>query len=256
MQYQEFCEQVARKASKMILEGYHNNKKISIKEGEHIVTETDLAVNKMVLEEIRSTYPDHNVLGEEESYLENNSQYLWLCDPIDGTIPFAMGLPVMTFSLALTQNGRPIAAIVAIPIEGKLFYAEKGCGTWIGEQQQHVKPLDIVNIGFCQWAAAPYRMPGLYEIFTDNDLNPLDIASIAIMGTLVCKGTLSAVVFAADMQYDTPAIDLLITEAGGRTSDFAGNEVDYRKPIYGFIGSNGECHEKILEIIKEKRNDL
>lgn len=73
-------------------------------EGNTPVTIADTAINSMVIEAIRKQYPEHAVIGEEESHVQDNAEYTWVCDPIGGTIPCVMGIPTNVFSLAMVNK--------------------------------------------------------------------------------------------------------------------------------------------------------
>ncbi|KXK26935.1 MAG: Inositol-1-monophosphatase [candidate division WS6 bacterium OLB20] len=92
------------------------------------LTEADTRINRMVIEEISRRFPDHGVLGEEESS-ETDREFVWVCDPIDGTIPYSHGLTISTFSLALVRNGMPVTGVVFDPFQDRLYAAEKDAGT-------------------------------------------------------------------------------------------------------------------------------
>ena len=85
------------------------------KEDNTPITVADGAINDMVIDRIAAEYPDHGVVGEEASIVKPESAYQWVCDPIDGTVPFMLGIPTNVFSLALCENGAPIVAVVADP---------------------------------------------------------------------------------------------------------------------------------------------
>lgn len=99
---------LAREAGEMIKSGFRGAVDPQRKADGTPVTATDFAVNRLVVESVASTYPDHDVIGEEESHsATGGGEWAWICDPIDGTIPFASGLPLSTFVLALTRHGVP-----------------------------------------------------------------------------------------------------------------------------------------------------
>src|SRR5579872_700338 len=135
--YLSFATNLAEKAGTMMLKYFDTEIKKEWKEDNTPVTAADIAVNKLVIEAILNEYPKHGILGEEESLLKEN-EYIWVCDPIDGTYPFSMGIPTFTFSLALTHQGEPIVAVVYDPVLKRMYTAEKGKGAYKNGKQMQV----------------------------------------------------------------------------------------------------------------------
>lgn len=86
-EYQAFAEKIARKAGDIILHHFDTELESHIKDEDEVVTVADEEVNQMVIQEVDQTFPSHSVLGEEASN-DKKSDLVWVCDPIDGTIPF------------------------------------------------------------------------------------------------------------------------------------------------------------------------
>ncbi|MDO8537964.1 MAG: inositol monophosphatase [archaeon] len=249
--YKDFCYDLASQAAKIILQEYQKEKQISYKENRNVVTETDIRINQIVIDSVKKVFPDHDILGEERSSFDNKSDFVWVCDPIDGTIPFVNRLPTSTFSLALTHKGKSIVAITVNPFLQKFYYAEEGNGAFLNNKKVSVnKNNEIENsvIGKTWWRRSPFNVDKLYLELIDNNCVLFDFGSVVNMGGLVCSGEFSADIFPGNTAHDVAAIDLLINEAGGKTSNLFGETQQTNKPIKGFIGANKELHKKILEI--------
>ena len=104
--------EIGNLAGKMIKGNFSMEPLIDWKDDNTPVTKTDVAINKMVIEKINSEFPEHSILGEEEKDLGHKSDYVWVCDPIDGTFPFSHGFQTSTFSLALVKDGKPILGVI------------------------------------------------------------------------------------------------------------------------------------------------
>ncbi|MBI3626632.1 hypothetical protein HY224_01135, partial [Candidatus Uhrbacteria bacterium] len=97
MTHKDFALQLAKEAGQIIRTNFVLGMKKEWKKDNTPVTETDLRINQMVIERINSAWPGHGVLAEEGNKLiEGGSEFVWVCDPIDGTIPFSYGIPVST----------------------------------------------------------------------------------------------------------------------------------------------------------------
>ena len=93
-----------------------------------LVTEVDRACEAVILETLRSYFPDHDVVTEETVLERTGSRFLWFVDPLDGTTNFAHGYPFFCTSIALAMDGRVVAGAVYDPLKDELFTAERGAG--------------------------------------------------------------------------------------------------------------------------------
>ena len=249
--YKDFCYDLASQAAKIIVQEYQKPKQISYKANKNVVTETDIRINQIVIDTVKKAFPDHDILGEEKSSFENKSDFVWVCDPIDGTIPFVNRLPTSTFSLALTHKGKSIVAITVDPFFQKFYYAEEGIGTFLNNKRVFVNKNNEIEssvIGKTWWRSSQFNVDKLYLELVHSGCVLFDFGSVVNMGGLVCSGEFSANIFPGKTAHDVAAIDLLINEAGGKTSDLFGETQQTNKPIKGFIGANKELHKQILEI--------
>jgi len=106
--YEQFAKDVAKQAGKIMMENFKLGMHKEWKSDNSPVTETDLRINKLLIEGVKKYFPEHSVLGEEESNFVGDRKMVWVCDPLDGTLPFSHGVPIFTFSLALVDDG-PVA---------------------------------------------------------------------------------------------------------------------------------------------------
>ncbi|MEK6962810.1 MAG: inositol monophosphatase family protein [Nanoarchaeota archaeon] len=160
--YKPFAINLAKKVGRIMLRYFSSRVKNSYKQDHSPVTKADLDINRLVIENVKRRFPMHDVLGEEESHLSNSSDYVWVCDPIDGTIPYSHGIPVSVFSLALTHHGKPIVGVVYDPFHRKTFFAEQGKGATLNGKKIRVSPkkeLEHALIGMDGWGLARYNLP-------------------------------------------------------------------------------------------------
>lgn len=251
--YLSFATELAEKAGAIILRYFATDLKREWKEDNTPVTEADIAVNKLVIESVLNDYPTHGILGEEESLLKE-SDYVWVCDPIDGTYPFSQGIPTFTFSLALTHQGEPIVAVVYDPVLKRMYTAEKGNGAFMNGKQITVSKAVKFDR---QFIGVPGRRQSILddaafrkELYAEDviftSLNSLTYGAVMVaMGKFIC------LVVPKTHAWDCAAVKLLIDEAGGKTTDIYGNEQRYDGPIKGFVASNGIVHDEILAVLKK-----
>lgn len=96
-----------------------------------VVTAADKEAEKLIKTIIREKYPDHGIIAEESESENEDSEWRWIIDPLDGTTNFSQGLPVFSVSIALEHRGEPVVGVVFAPYMGELFHAVKGCGAFL-----------------------------------------------------------------------------------------------------------------------------
>ncbi len=255
MGYKNFAIDIAKQAGEIIKTQFAFGMAKQYKELDHSpVTETDLQINSLVVKAIKENFSDHDIVGEEESDNSKKSDYIWYCDPIDGTIPFSNGIPICTFSLALVYKGQPILGVVYEPFMDNTYVAEKNKGAFRNKQPIHVsKNPDIKGqiIALEHWSAAKFDFSKMYGALEKDLIKTLKFCSFIYKSVLVANGELIGSIFPHNTAHDLAAIKIIIEEAGGKTTDLYGNEIDFNKEINGFVASNGLVHDYILKKIKE-----
>ena len=112
-EYLEFAKEIAAKAGEIMLKYFKCENGANYKFDQTIVTKADTEINTYLVEKVKERFPGHSVDGEEEQFGESN--YVWVCDPVDGTAMYARHIPVAVFSLALVIDGKPEIGVVYDP---------------------------------------------------------------------------------------------------------------------------------------------
>lgn len=179
--------------------------------GIDLVTEVDMKSEQIIVEAIKSFYPDHAILAEESGLTATASDYRWVVDPLDGTTNYAQGLPIFTISVALQYRGSTVLGLVYAPVLGELFSAIRGQGAYLNNKKLTVSaktefadcvlatgfPYDIAcekvnNIAYFQQIApkvrgirrlgsaaldAAYTAAGRFDGYWELKLSPWDVAA-------------------------------------------------------------------------------
>lgn len=220
-EFLRFAEELVNEAGRLMI--FYRDRELSVKykTPKSIVTEADLVIQKTYNSAIAAKFPDHQIIGEEESYQpqNKNSKFVWAIDPIDGTTNFVSGLDYFCTSIALIHNGEPIAAVIYAPaFNDYLFKAEIGRGAFLNGRQLRVKTTEnlaemvgAVDVksdqGFCGFenklilACRSLRSPGAMA---------LELAEVA-------AGRYDFHVHQEPKLWDLSAGQLLIKEAGGQS---------------------------------------
>lgn len=257
MSYKNFAVRLARKAGRIMKQKFSVSIKRKYKKDNTPVTEADLAINKLVIEAITKKFPTHSILAEEGGSINHKSEYTWVCDPIDGTLPFSHGLPTCAFSLALVKEGVPVLGVVYDPFLDRIYTAEKGKGTFLNGKKIRVsqnetleKNLVGMSIGI---SGRFFNSLEAARDLSNQKAKVISLWTVVYPGSLVASGQFIATI-AKGAPWDVAAIKILVEEAGGKVTDLDGNDQRYDREIKGCILTNGKVHNKILEIIKKNES--
>lgn len=133
-EYLEFAKDIALYAGRVMMEYYNDEISLNYKKDKTVVTMVDKRINSYLIERVKEKYKDHSVSGEEESFIQE-SEYVWVCDPLDGTGMYVNHIPVFVFSLALVYKGQPIVGVVYNPNEDKMYTAIQGEGAYCNNKK-------------------------------------------------------------------------------------------------------------------------
>ncbi|MBX9765127.1 inositol monophosphatase [Patescibacteria group bacterium] len=244
-----FAEQLAKEAGAIIRQNFSLGMRREWKSDNTPLTATDIAINHLVLEAVEKEYPTHSFIGEEGSNLKE-SEYAWVCDPVDGTIPFSHGYPTFAFSLALTKNGESIVGVMYDPIMDRLISAEKGKGAHLNGQKISVSSEKMITKQSFVELNTDDRMTSLRAYLHAKECYVPTFYSCVYPAMLVATGEFAAAIYPYDKPWDAAAVKIVVEEAGGKVTDLDGNDQRYDGKINGFVASNGYVHDEVIRALK------
>jgi fructose-1,6-bisphosphatase/inositol monophosphatase family enzyme len=252
--FEKFAKDIALEAGKIIKDNFRIGIGKEWKDDDSPVTKVDLEVNKLIIDRVAKEFPEHSVLAEEGSNILDKSRFTWVCDPIDGTLPFSHGVPIFTFSLALVDDGVPILGIIYDPMLDRMFFASKGQGAYLNDKKISVSSLTdyskaVFTVEFLGEELGVDAFQLMRKI-SDKNTKIFKFNSLIFSGGMVAAGEFMGLVFLKNTAHDAASIKIIVEEAGGRVTDIDGNEQRYDQDINGIIATNGLVHNDILEIIK------
>jgi myo-inositol-1(or 4)-monophosphatase len=248
--YKNFAIELAQKAGGIMRENFSLGMKKKWKSDGSPVTITDTIVNKLVIDSVEKTFPDHGIIGEEESNNLKGSEYVWVCDPLDGTVPFSHACPTFVFSLALVKNGVSVLGVIYDPIMSRMLFAEKDKGAFLNSERTKVSDQKILNSKSIVNYDADVRGDNIRKNLLKKKCYVPNLYSAAYASLLVACGQFTAELYGRQYPWDGAATKVIVEEAGGRVTDFSGKEQKYNRDINGFIASNGLVHDELVEICK------
>ena len=251
-EYLDFAKDIAINAGKIMIKYFNQNNGEKYKGDKTIVTLADTEINSYLVSRVKEKYPSHAVDGEEEQFGESN--YKWICDPVDGTAMYARHIPVAVFSLALVVDGTPVVGVVYDPFTDSMYTAIKGKGAYKNNNKINVSDIDLDDMrsvsNFDIWPEAPYD---IIDIIKELGKKTYFVSPGSIIRASMCvaNGEFNLAIFPATKYHDIAATKLIVEEAGGKVTSFFGNEQRYDKRIKGAIISNGKVHNEVLNVIKK-----
>ena len=245
-EYLEFAKDLARRGGAVIKDNFIGNLDVELKADHSPVTQVDKQINEMVINAIGERFPTHGVLGEEASHGNGTEAYQWLCDPLDGTAAFIVGMQHSTFILGLTKDGQLLLSVVYDPFTDRLYHAVRGGGAFWNDQPLHVGVSGLKD-GYVMYDNSSIY---LYDTLTSHGAILEPVAGAGYRAMLLASGRCSAIVQGKADNHDVGPCSLIVEEAGGRVTLFDGTVPRYDQPVSGgLILSNGVCHDELLTIL-------
>jgi myo-inositol-1(or 4)-monophosphatase len=253
----EAAAEAGKKAGALLLDYARSGFRIEHKNPINLVTDADHAAERCVIDHIRTCFPTHGFLAEERGRIEQSSSpYLWIIDPLDGTTNFAHGYPAYCVSIGLEYRGRCVLGAVFDPSRDDLFTAAEGCGARLNSRPIHVSDtmtLDnsLLVTGFAyDIRESPRNNLDHFAKFALKAQGMRRTGSAALDLCYVAAGRFDGFWEVRLNPWDMAAGSVIVREAGGRLTDFLGNELS----IYGqeLVASNGHIHEAMLKVLNEE----
>ena len=222
----------------------------------NLVTDADRAAEQCVIDRLRASFPDHHFLAEEGGRSDKGrSPYRWIIDPLDGTTNFAHGYPAYCVSIGLEYEGRCIIGVVFDPTRNDLFTAIEHRGAHLNG-----RPIRVTTT---QTLDSSLLVTGFAYDIRETKRNNLDhfakfalkaqglrrTGSAALDLCYVAAGRFDGFWEVRLNPWDMAAGSVIAREAGGRLTDFSGNDLS----IYGqeLVASNGQIHEAMLAVLNQ-----
>ena len=253
----DFAIQTARDAGRVLTERFGRKIEIANKSEIDLVTESDLASERLIIDRIKTYYPRHAILAEESGASEpvdgeQRSEWRWIIDPLDGTTNYAHGYPCFCVSIGLECKGRLEVGVVYDPIRDEMFTAERGQGAALNGRRIRVSPTpSLASALLC--TGFPYDVRERSE-FARHFANFIMAAqgvrrdgAAALDLAYVAAGRFDGFWEEGLKPWDVAAGALIIEEAGGRVSNYADGPMNiFTPPI---LASNGLIHQEMMRVL-------
>ena len=253
------AEEAALDAGTLAMQGWRASAAISKKGRFDLLTEYDLASERLIRDRLGASFPDHRIVGEEAEET-GAGNLVWYVDPIDGTTNFAHGHFFFAVSIALYDGNEGLVGVVCAPALGVLWKAMQGGGAFRNSDPCAVSTRERLDEAVCATGFP-------YDRWSNPDNNHAELAlflqrvrgvrrcgAASIDLCLVADGTYDLYWEKALSAWDMCAGALIVREAGGRLSGYRGENADPRSGK--LVASNGLLHDAALQTIGEARHKL
>jgi myo-inositol-1(or 4)-monophosphatase len=255
----EFAQSLVRQAGELIRSSLAEGDFTSAwKDDNTPVTSIDIAVNKLVIEELDQQYPQDRVYGEEESAdVEAPSGMTWVLDPIDGTQALEQGINAVTCCLArLDADGQPLFGLIYNPAKDQLFAARRGEATTLNDVPVKVSGKDQVKSSYVYLGS---RIHGeglatngqIYDQLEGAGGKVLNLRALAFGCAQVASGLAEGAYIGVKTPFEAASAKLIVEGAGGTVTDLYGGEAGRLDgEIRGLVVSNGLVHNELLAALQ------
>lgn len=252
------CKKLAVEAGQRIMEVYHNKelfRQTEFKADGSPLTIADKKANRIIVEGLKTTFPDCAVLSEEEKdnkeRLDNN--YCFIIDPLDGTKEFLKRNGQFTVNIALAYKHRSVIGVIYVPASQELYYAAEGRGSWLQKKDGKVQRLhvsDITEHNKVRLAmSSSHGCQEMEELIRKYHLKNLVKIGSSLKGCLIARGEAEIYYrYNPTMEWDTAAMQCVTEEAGAIF-----RQMDDSRMLYN---QENPLNEKGFYIINDKRNRI
>ncbi len=251
----DFALELADEADRITLARYRaQDLRIQTKPDNTPVTEADQATETMLREKINAKFPSDGILGEEFGLEKENSDRIWVLDPIDSTKNYLRGVPVWGTLIALLVNDDPIVGVVSCPALGRRWWAMRGEGAFTKDVDGTVRSISVSEVNKLTDASFSYSDEVGWEKY-GNGFNNLKSAVWRTRAygdfwshLLVAEGAVDIAAEPELGKWDMAANNAIVIEAGGTVTGFRGGSAFAEGNV---VTTNGKLHDEVIKLIQK-----
>lgn len=238
----------AKTAGELAYRYFKNLPEVKYKPDGSPVTRADVEAEKLIRKIITKKFPDHGIIGEELPPVNPKARFQWVIDPIDGTRDFIRNFPYWAVFVAVLKDKKPQIGVVYFPVAGDLLIAQKGKGAYVNDKKVRVsKTKNLKEAYVCFGTIKRFiqfdRMNQLTKICATARAGR-SYGNLNLKFFLEGKADVMLEPYGAIHDFAAPA--LLVTEAGGRFTDFSGK---FSLTSGNAVATNGLLHDQVLKIL-------
>jgi len=261
-EYHAAAQEAARRAA-VVLEDWRQKFQVREKGRFDLVTDADLAAQKVIQEYLSERFPEHGFLGEEDVGPKGrpsaDAPPTWIVDPIDGTTNYVHDCPLYCISIGLQIAGELVVGVVLDPCRNEMFHAARGTGTWLNERRIRTSTTGcleeaLIATGFPPDLRDNEQTLDWWRHFSFKARSLRRTGSTALNMAYVAAGRFDAYYAFDNHVWDVAGATVLIEEAGGRVTNVDGSVYDAYTP--DALATNGPLHPLMVETFAAGFNQL
>lgn len=254
-EYQTAAERIAAEAGALLLDAYG---RVSAREKgpADLVTDADFASQALIARRLAEAFPDHTLLAEEEGAETDHSKpWMWVVDPLDGTMNFAHGFPFWCVSIGLLYAGTLVVGVVYSPLTRETYSASRGGGATLDGRPIRVSAVDrlaksLIATGMpTDFDADADRQTAFLRRFSTGTHSVRRTGSSALNLAILASGGCDVFYGTVIHPWDAAAGVVLVREAGGVVTRIDGDIYDLNG--LQILATNGRVHDESVEAFKE-----
>lgn len=250
------ARQAAREGGAVLKDLFGHLTSATYKGERDLVTEADLASERVITDRIGRIFPQDSILSEEAGMWNREGRRTWLIDPLDGTVNYAHGFPFFAVSIALEEESEVVLGVVLDPFTGECFETWKGGGAWVNQVPISVSRVPVLEKALVA-TGFPYdlrqrasRVLGLFEKMVLLAQGVRRPGAAALDLCYVASGRMDGFWEEGLHPWDTAAGILLVNEAGGITTTYEGQPyTPYQDTL---VAANPLIHARMVSVLKER----
>lgn len=231
----QMIEDILRDSGKLILKDFGSLLSVRKKrESSQIVTEVDIATERIILSAIEKAYPRSSILAEESGFLQKDPNDIWVIDPIDGTSNFSHGLPWFGVMIARMIQGEVTCSGIYLPTTEEMYIAQKGKGAWKNGKKFFVKEPQKLSLSLIAFgtdgsenAFTIAQKAKVFFVLLPKVLN-IRMTNSAVDYVYTAEGKISGLISLENKIWDIAPIYLIAKEAGCVVTNIFGESIDFR----------------------------
>ncbi len=250
-EFYSFANMLANESEKIIMS--HFRKKISIenKSDESPVTIADKNSELKIRELILKHYPDHGIIAEEFENTNNDSEYTWVIDPIDGTRSFISGHKDFGTLIALLKNKKPVLGIINCPAHKERWFASGDETTTMNGNNVKTNQKHLISECYAYSSGLYFDDPNFKKSFNNiiNIVQNYRLGGDCYSYGMLASGLIDIVIEDTLKVWDYMALIPVIKNAGGVVTDRLGNEIDIKSDGSIIASCSDKIHTQVLKAL-------
>ena len=251
---EKFIQTITKKAGAAVLkrfgkEGVHHTKSHARWD---VVTKADLLSEKILISAIQKSYPNHGIISEESGRMNENAEYVWILDPIDGTLNYSLGVPAFGVMVCLVRKGNVLLSAIDMPATKEFFFARAGHGAYLnGKKIRCTKSRRLqTTFGMHGTTLNPRTTAFLRNVLRIAPRSHILMGSFSSPANAcyVATGQRDWLVSLSGQIWDFAPEYLILKESGCKVTDTKGNP--WKLGMLEMVAANPVLHKQLIKLTK------